>query len=106
MRQEDSVILEVAILDVKLSEEKEFEAAFHKAQAIISSMDGYIAHQLQNCIEKPNRYLLLVSWQTLEDHTVGFRQSPKYQAWRALLHHYYEPFPVVEHYKSVYSNAL
>ena len=100
------MILEVAILDVKPGKEKDFEAAFGKAQAIISRMNGYVSHQLQNCIEKPNRYILLVNWQTLEDHTVGFRQSDEYQEWRALLHHFYEPFPEVEHYKSFYSNAL
>lgn len=95
------MILEVAILDVKIGEETAFEAAFKEAQAIISAMNGYISHQLQHCIEKPNRYILLVNWQTLEDHTVGFRQSADYQQWRALLHHFYEPFPEVEHYQRV-----
>jgi len=98
------VILEVAILDVKFGEEQNFEAAFSEAQLIISSMHGYVSHQLQNCIEKPNRYILLVNWQTLEDHIVGFRESEPYLAWRALLHHFYEPFPEVEHYKNVFSN--
>lgn len=96
------MILEVAILDVKPSLEKEFEQNFGKAQAIISSMKGYVSHQLQRCIEKPNRYILLVNWQTLEDHEQGFRQSAEYQEWKALLHHFYDPFPTVEHYESVY----
>ncbi len=96
------MILEVAILDVKPGREKEFEAAFSEAQKIISSMDGYISHQLQKCIEKDNRYILLVNWQTLEDHTIGFRGSEQYQEWRRLLHHFYDPFPEVEHYTSVY----
>ncbi len=100
------MILEVAILDVKLGQENEFEAAFRKAQRIISSIQGYVSHQLQNCIENPGRYILLVNWQTLEDHTVGFRESEQYQEWRSLLHHFYEPFPEVEHYQSVYSNVL
>ena len=100
------MILEVAILDVKPSQESEFEAAFEKAQNIISSFNGYVSHQLQKCIEKNNRYILLVNWQKLEDHTVGFRESNEYQEWRALLHHFYEPFPEVEHYQSVYKNAL
>ena len=59
------MILEIAILDVKAGREKEFEAAFGEAQKIISSMDGYISHQLQKCIEKGSRYILLVNWQTL-----------------------------------------
>ncbi|MFA7554980.1 MAG: antibiotic biosynthesis monooxygenase [Spongiibacteraceae bacterium] len=96
------MILEVAVLDVKKNQEVEFEAAFKKAQGIISSMDGYISHQLQKCIENKGRYILLVNWRTLEDHTVGFRQSNQYQEWRSLLHHFYDPHPTVEHYESVY----
>ncbi|MDF0555727.1 antibiotic biosynthesis monooxygenase [Kamptonema sp. UHCC 0994] len=95
------MILEVAILDVKSSLTAEFETAFKIASSIISSMPGYISHELQRCIENTNRYILLVRWQTLEDHTVGFRQSPEYQKWRALLHHFYDPFPIVEHYEVV-----
>ena len=86
------------MLDVKPGQSKDFEAAFHQAQTIISSMEGYISHQLQKCIEKPTRYILLVNWQTLEDHTQGFRGSTAYQEWRSLLHHFYDPFPEVEHY--------
>lgn len=100
------MILEVAILDVKLNQEKAFEDAFEKAQEIILNINGYVSHQLQKCVEKNNRYILLVNWKTLEDHTIGFRESKEYQKWRALLHHFYEPFPVVEHYQSVYNNAL
>tara|TARA_R110002073_G_scaffold98435_2_gene225394 strand:- start:206 stop:508 length:303 start_codon:yes stop_codon:yes gene_type:complete len=99
------MILESAILDVKPGLEKEFEAAFDIAQSIISSMEGYISHQLQRCIERPNRYLLLVNWNSLEDHTVGFRKSDEYQDWRRLLYHFYEPFPEVEHYESVFDYA-
>ncbi|TQV87748.1 antibiotic biosynthesis monooxygenase family protein [Aliikangiella coralliicola] len=98
------MILEVATLDVKTGLEPEFELAFIKAQKIISSMPGYVSHQLQKCIEKQNRYILLVNWQTLEDHTVGFRESPEYQEWRSLLHHFYNPFPEVEHYQSIDKN--
>jgi heme-degrading monooxygenase HmoA len=96
----ESVILEVAILEVKPGLATEFETAFKTASAIIGSMPGYLSHELQRCIETQNRYLLLVRWQTLEDPTVGFRQSPEYQEWRALLHHFYDPFPVVEHYET------
>lgn len=99
------MILEVAILDVKPGWEMEFEAAFGKAQEIISDIDGYVSHQLQRCLEKRNRYVLLVNWRTLEHHTKGFRGSAEYQEWRKLLHHFYEPFPDVEHYSVVYENA-
>jgi heme-degrading monooxygenase HmoA len=100
------LILEVAILDVKPGQETEFESVFEKAQKIISSVNGYVSHQLQKCIENPNRYILLVNWQTLEDHTKGFRESDEYQEWRAMLHHFYDPFPIVEHYEKVFENAL
>ncbi len=95
------MVLEVAVLDVKPGQSKDFEAAFHQAQTIISSMEGYISHQLRKCIEKPTRYILLVNWQTLEDHTQGFRRSTAYQEWRSLPHHFYDPFPEVEHYLMV-----
>jgi len=95
------MILEVAILDVKPEMENEFEASFQQAQSIISSMKGYVSHQLHKCIEKNNRYILLVNWDTLEDHTEGFRNSAEYQQWKKLLHHFYAPFPEVEHYQYV-----
>jgi heme-degrading monooxygenase HmoA len=81
------MILEVAILDVKPSRVNEFETAFQTASSIIASMPGYISHELQRCLETTNRYILLVRWHSLEDHTIGFRQSPEYQQWRSLLHH-------------------
>jgi heme-degrading monooxygenase HmoA len=97
------MILEVAILDVRPGQAEAFEAAFRQASAIISGMPGYRGHELQRCLEQPQRYLLLVHWERLEDHTDGFRGSPQYQEWRALLHHFYDPFPTVEHYKLVYA---
>lgn len=98
------MILEVAILDVIPGQEVEFQAAFGTASSIISSMPGYVSHQLQRCLETRNRYILLVHWETLEAHTVGFRGSEKYQEWKKLLHHFYEPFPTVEHYELVFRN--
>jgi len=95
------VILEVAILDVKPNLTEEFEAAFKEAQTIIKSMKGYQSHQLQRCLENSKRYILLVNWEKLEDHTIGFRGSEQYQQWRSLLHHFYDPFPTVEHYTMV-----
>lgn len=93
------MILEVAHLDVKPGQEEAFETAFAEAKSIVASMPGFVSLELQRCIETTNRYLLLVRWQTLEDHTVGFRSSPEYQRWKMLLHHFYDPFPTVEHYE-------
>ena len=95
------MVLEVAILDVRPGETQRFEAAFREAQAIIASIAGYQRHELRRCLEGESRYLLLVWWDTLESHTVGFRQAPEYGRWRELLHHFYDPFPTVEHYVGV-----
>lgn len=93
------MILEVALLNIKEGLSEAFEINFQKAEGIISSMKGYISHQLKKCIEKDDKYILLVNWETLEDHEVGFRKSKEYQEWKALLHHFYKPFPTVEHYR-------
>lgn len=95
------MILEVAPLDVRPGQEAEFETAFAHAAPIIAASAGYISHELMRCVEKRNRYLLLVQWETLEHHTQGFRHSAPYQEWRRLLHHFYDPFPIVEHYEAV-----
>jgi heme-degrading monooxygenase HmoA len=95
------MILEAAMLQVRNGLERDFEEAFRKASAIISSMPGYISHELHRCIEIKEKYLLLVRWNKLEDHTIGFRGSPEYQEWKRLLHHFYEPFPTVEHFVQV-----
>ena len=96
-----SAILEHAVLDVIEGEQAAFESAFAEAQAIIASMPGYRWHRLERCIEQPNRYLLLVGWDDLAAHVDGFRGSPEYQRWKALLHHFYAPFPTVLHFESV-----
>jgi heme-degrading monooxygenase HmoA len=93
------MILETATLNVRPGYEDAFEAAMRHARPLIATTPGFISMELRKCIETPSRYLLLVNWQTLEDHTIGFRQSDRYPQWRDLLHHFYEPFPTVEHYQ-------
>ena len=95
------MILEVATLNVKPGLEREFEAAFAEASLIIARMKGYRGHELQRCLEHKSRYILFVRWDSVEDHLVGFRQSAEYPQWKALLHHFYDRFPTVEHYESV-----
>ncbi|MDZ8186718.1 MAG: antibiotic biosynthesis monooxygenase [Nostoc sp. ChiSLP02] len=95
------MILEAVILYVKPGLESDFEANFKKASKFISSIDGYLSHELHKCIEVENKYLLLVKWESLESHTVVFRGSPEYQEWKKLLHHFYEPFPTVEHFQEI-----
>jgi heme-degrading monooxygenase HmoA len=95
------MILELAILQVKLGFEKAFERDFAIASKFISSINGYKGHSLRKCMEQESKYLLLVDWDQLSDHTIGFRESALYQKWKALLHHYYDPFPIVEHYETI-----
>jgi heme-degrading monooxygenase HmoA len=95
------MITEHAILEVRPGREHEFENAFSKAEPIIAGMPGFRSLTLSRCIETPSRFLLLVEWQRLEDHTEGFRESEGYGAWRRLLHHFYDPFPTVEHFTVV-----
>ncbi|MBV1776127.1 antibiotic biosynthesis monooxygenase [Burkholderiaceae bacterium DAT-1] len=93
------MILEFAQLQVKPGQSAAFEAAFHEAQSIIASMPGYLGHELQRCLETADHYMLLVRWETVDHHEKGFRQSAGYQQWKALLHHFYDPFPTVLHYE-------
>jgi heme-degrading monooxygenase HmoA len=95
------VVLEVAILKVRPGASEAFEAAFLEAQRIVSASPGYQRHELRRCLEATGQYLLLVWWESLESHTQGFRHSPEYPRWRELLHHFYDPFPSVEHYVAV-----
>jgi heme-degrading monooxygenase HmoA len=97
------MVLEHALLDVISGLEVEFEEAFSRAREIISKSPGFISLKIVRGIERPSSYLLLVEWETLEDHTIGFRQSARYAEWREILHHFYDPFPVVEHFVEIQS---
>jgi heme-degrading monooxygenase HmoA len=92
------VILEKAILIIKPGQSQAFEAALRRALPLLAASPGFISLEVRPCVETPDRYLLLAQWQTVEAHIKGFRGSPVYQEWRALLHHFYDPFPTVEHY--------
>jgi heme-degrading monooxygenase HmoA len=96
-------VLEHAMLEVRPGQEQAFEAAFAKAQIIIAAADGYLWHRLERCLEHPNRYLLLVEWRDREAHITGFRGSADYQQWKKLLHHFYNPFPTVLHFDTVFT---
>jgi heme-degrading monooxygenase HmoA len=95
------VILEVAVLPLQPESADAFEAAFAEARPLIEATPGFEGLELQRCVEKPDQYLLLVRWETLKAHTEGFRGSDRYPKWRELLHHFYDPFPVVDHYEAV-----
>ncbi|MGH9686990.1 MAG: antibiotic biosynthesis monooxygenase family protein [Candidatus Acidiferrales bacterium] len=93
------MILEVAILNVRPGQEAAFEDAFRDARGLIEASPGFGGLEVRRCVETSNRYILLVGWRAIEDHTVRFRQSADYQEWRKRLHHFYDPFPTVEHYQ-------
>jgi heme-degrading monooxygenase HmoA len=95
------VILEVAPLRIRVGEAEAFERSFREAQSIIAAIPGYISHELQRCLERQNEYVLLVRWESIEAHEIGFRGSPQYQEWKRLLHHFYDPFPTVLHFEAV-----
>ena len=91
-------VLEVAILTIRRGRVAAFLDAFSRAEPIIAAAAGYGGHELRHCLEDEHRFLLLVWWDALESHEIGFRQSAAYQQWKHLLHEFYDPFPVVEHY--------
>jgi heme-degrading monooxygenase HmoA len=99
------MILEHALLQVKPGLESEFEQAMREALPLISATPGFIKLEVRPCLEAKGKYLLLVAWETLEAHTGGFRGSERYGEWKRLLHHFYEPFPLVEHYAAPVASA-
>ncbi len=97
------MITEHAVLNVAAGQEPEFLEAMEGATHLIAGSPGFVSLRVERCMEHPSRFLLLVQWERLEDHTEGFRGSRAYQDWRAALHHFYDPFPVVEHFETVVS---
>ena len=96
-----SMILEHALITVRPDSHTEFEAAMAKAWAVISASPGFGSLRLHRGVESPDRYLLLVEWDTLEDHTVGFRESPAFAEWRSHIGPFFDSPPVVDHFDPV-----
>ncbi|CAI6029708.1 antibiotic biosynthesis monooxygenase family protein [Cohnella sp. JJ-181] len=92
------MILQSSMLSVKPESASEFESRFRKAQALLADKRGYISHELHKCVEQEGQYMLLVKWQSLSDHAVGFMQSPDRAAFQALLQDYYASEPESAHY--------
>jgi len=95
------MITEIAIFDVKPGTEEEFEAAVAKARPLFLRAKGGKGFELHRSIEKPQRYRLLAKWETIENHTVDFRGSEDFTAWRALVGQYFAAAPEVEHTETV-----
>ncbi|PWK29021.1 heme-degrading monooxygenase HmoA [Arcicella aurantiaca] len=95
------MILELATIDIKADQNAGFEAALTQAQEVLKQSKGYVSHEFKKCIEQPNRYILLITWETLEAHTVGFRESELFVQWRGLIGSFFENPPVVVHYRAI-----
>ena len=95
------MITEHALLEVVPGQEEAFLHAMGRAKALIAASPGFVSLRVERGVERPGSFLLLVEWERLEDHTEGFRGSAAYEDWRAALHHFYDPFPVVEHFETV-----
>ena len=85
--------------------EAQFETAMRDALPLIKATPGFLKLEVRPCVEANGKYLLLVAWATLEAHTKGFRGSERYGEWKERLHHFYEPFPQVEHYSAPVASA-
>lgn len=92
------MILEHAVLEVAPERRLAYEAALTEALPLIAATPGFLGCEVRPCLEQAGRYLLLVKWQMLANHEQDFRQSARYQQWRALLHHFYLTVPTVDHY--------
>ncbi len=94
------MITEIADIQIRPEQRTEFLAAIHlAARTVLSHAQGYVSHQILPCVESPERVVLIVQWQTLQDHTVGFRQSPAFAEWRALIGPFFVQPPHVEHFE-------
>src|SRR6266550_6223965 len=102
---EAPMITEIAQIDVKPGTEKDFEAGVAKARALFLRAKGGKGFELHKSIEKPQRYRLMAKWETLENHTVDFRGSEDFTAWRALVGQYFAAPPEVEHTETVLTTA-
>lgn len=94
-------VLEIAQLEIKEGEEIAFEHAFEKARPLFEAAKGCTAVSINRSIEKPTRFRLFVNWESVEAHTVDFRNSPAFAEWRAIASPYFASPPEVEHVVTV-----
>ena len=100
------MILEVADIRITPGRNADFETAIARGlETVLPRATGYIAHQVQRGIESRDRYLLMIWWHALENHTVDFRGGPLFAQWRAIVGPYFASPPVVEHFTLAASSA-
>ncbi|HEV3367793.1 MAG TPA: antibiotic biosynthesis monooxygenase [Acidimicrobiales bacterium] len=95
------MVLEHALITIRPGTADDFEKALMRARSIIAGSPGFISLDLRRGVEAPDHYLLLVEWETIDDHLVGFRQSEAFSEWRAAIGPYFESPPEVDHFATV-----
>ena len=96
------MILEVADIRIAPGQQAAFDEAIERGLTTVESKaKGFRGWKVNHSIESPERYLLMIFWDTLEDHTVGFRQSPLFPQWRAIVGSFFAQPPAVEHFTLV-----
>ncbi len=94
------MILEIADIRIPPGQNAAFEEAIQRGlRTVVSQAKGYLSGQVHGCQESPERYVLQIQWDTLEDHTVGFRQGPLFPQWRGIVGPFFAVPPVVEHFE-------
>ena len=94
------MILELADFSIQPGQNAAFEEVVQRGlNHIISRAHGFQGFKLNHCVERPERYVLQIFWNTLEDHTVGFRQSPAFTEWRTIVGPFFATAPIVEHFE-------
>lgn len=97
------MILEHADIRIAAGKNAEFEAAIQRGvDTVIAQAKGFRGCKVQRCVESTERYILMIDWETLEDHTVGFRDGPLFAQWRAIVGPFFAAPPVVEHFEVVF----
>lgn len=99
------MIVEHAIFRIKEGQERDFESAFPNAIPHIAGSDGFLGLELRRSVENPDTYHLLVRWRTVDDHTVGFRESEAFKKWRAVIGDFFAQAPEVEHFDAPLATA-
>jgi heme-degrading monooxygenase HmoA len=100
------MILEIADITITAGSQTEFDAAIQRGlDTVASSAQGFRGYKVNKCVETPERYVLMIYWDKLEDHTVGFRQGPLFPEWRAIVGLFFAKPPVVEHFTLLAKSA-
>lgn len=100
------MILEVADIRIQPGRQAEFDVAIqHGLSTVISKAKGFWGYKVNKGIESPERYVLMIWWETLENHTVDFRESPAFAEWRAIVGPFFAQPPQVEHFTLVSKSA-